>query len=81
MTQKTATKAEAASPAPRVTKLETIETLLHREGGASLDELAAATSWQKHSVRGALAGALKKRGLTITSEKLEGVRRYRVAAA
>jgi len=32
-----------------------------------------ATGWQPHTVRGALAGALKKRlGLTIVSEKLEG---------
>ena len=43
------------------------------ENGATVDEIAAATGWQKHTVRGAMAGALKKRlGLTITSEKVEG---------
>ncbi len=81
MPKSTNAAVESASPTPRVTKLETIETLLRRERGASLDELVAGTGWQRHSVRGALAGALKKRGHTITSEKLEGVRRYRVAAA
>jgi hypothetical protein len=38
-----------------------------------------ATGWQQHSVRGALAGALKKRGHTINSDKVDGVRRYRIA--
>jgi hypothetical protein len=41
--------------------------------------MVEATGWQQHSVRGALAGALKKRGLAITSEKVDGVRRYRAA--
>ncbi|MBE7183841.1 MAG: DUF3489 domain-containing protein [Methylobacterium mesophilicum] len=49
--------------------------------GATVDEIAAATGWQKHTVRGAMAGALKKRlGLSITSEKVEGRGRvYRIA--
>jgi hypothetical protein len=38
-----------------------------------------ATGWQQHSVRGAMAGALKKRGLVITSEKVQDVRRYRAS--
>jgi hypothetical protein len=39
--------------------------------------MVEATGWQQHSVRGAMAGTLKKkRGLAITSEKVEGVRRY-----
>ena len=34
--------------------------------------------WQRHTVRGAMAGALKKKlGLTITSEKIDGRRVYR----
>jgi hypothetical protein len=58
-------------------KLDQIEALLMRPGGASIAELIEATGWQQHSVRGALAGALKKRRLTITSDKSEGLRRYR----
>ena len=40
-----------------------------------------ATGWQPHTVRGAMAGALKKkRGLTVTSEKIGGRGRvYRIA--
>lgn len=58
-------------------KLDLVEGLLRRETGASIAEMVEATGWQQHSVRGAMAGALKKRGLTITSEKVDGTRRYR----
>lgn len=58
-------------------KLDQLEALLLRKEGASIAEMIAATGWQTHSVRGAMAGALKKRGLTITSEKINGVRCYR----
>jgi hypothetical protein len=48
--------------------------------GATIGEMVAATGWQSHTVRGAMAGALKKRlGLTITSEKEERGRVYRIA--
>ncbi|MFL6728016.1 MAG: DUF3489 domain-containing protein [Sphingomicrobium sp.] len=59
-------------------KLDILVTLLRQANGASIDKLAAATSWQKHSVRGALAGTLKKKGHAISSEVVEGVRRYRI---
>jgi hypothetical protein len=65
----------AASKAP--SRLAQLEQLLTRENGTSIAEMVEATGWQQHSVRGAMAGALKKRGLTIASEKVEGVRRYR----
>ena len=48
------------------------------EGGATIAELSAGAGWQTHSVRGAMAGALKKHGHAIVSEKLDGVRRYRI---
>lgn len=71
-----------ASPnAPKSpSKLDQVEALLRRENGASIAEMVEATGWQQHSVRGAMAGALKKRGLTITSEKIDGARRYRAEA-
>ena len=51
--------------------------MLRRAKGATVDEIAEALSWQRHTVRGAIAGALKKKlGLEITSEKDE--RRGRV---
>ena len=46
--------------------------MLRRAKGATVDEIAEALSWQPHTVRGAIAGALKKKlGLEVTSEKDE----------
>ena len=55
--------------------------MLQRPQGATIAEIMASTGWQPHTVRGALAGALKKRlGLTVTSEKVETRGRiYRIA--
>jgi hypothetical protein len=55
--------------------------MLRRPEGATVEQIAEATAWRNHSVRGAMAGALKKKlGLTITSEKSEtGARVYRIA--
>lgn len=67
---------EAAAQArmPREgTKQATLIAMLRAEGGATIEEVMAATGWQAHTVRGAMAGALKKRlGLAVTSEKVEG---------
>ena len=63
------------------TKLDLLVSMLVRPDGASLAELTAATGWQAHSVRGALAGSLKKKGHVIVSEKIDAQRRYRIGAA
>lgn len=78
VTASTPTEVDNSSgKAPRnPTRLDQMQALITREQGASIAELMEATGWQQHSVRGALAGALKKRGLAITSEKVDGVRRY-----
>lgn len=60
-------------------KLDQVQALLLAPGGASIAVLMATTGWQQHSLRGALAGALKKRGLVIASDKTDGVRRYRAS--
>ena len=63
-------------------KLGVLVELLSRAQGATLADMVEATGWQKHSVRGALSGALKKQqGLSIVSEKTEQGRTYRIAAA
>ena len=72
-------------PAPKIrlgTKLHKVIKLLARPEGAAIHEIMKATGWQQHTVRGTLAGALKKRlGLTIESEKPEGKDRiYRITA-
>ncbi len=55
--------------------------LLQRPSGATIDELAEATDWQRHSIRGTMSGVLKKRlGLSIASEKEERGLVYRIAA-
>ena len=57
-------------------KLDQLEALLLAPAGATIAELMEATGWQQHSVRGAIAGALKKRNLVMTYEKVDGLRRY-----
>jgi hypothetical protein len=76
-----------AAPAARSGKTRTgtkqalLVEMLRRPEGATIDEIVATTSWQPHTVRGAFAGALKKRlGLSIVSEKVEGRGRvFRIA--
>ncbi len=65
---------EPKARGPRTgTKQARLIEMLRAEDGATIDEIAAALSWRPHTVRGALAGALKKRlGLTIISEKVDG---------
>ncbi len=65
--------------APPPTKIEVLLGLLSRPEGADIPEMMAATGWLSHSVRGALAGALKKRGFKILSAKADGRRVYRLA--
>ncbi len=64
----------------RVTKQERVLTLLSQSEGASIEEMMQATDWQQHSVRGFLAGTVKKKlGFPLTSSKPnDGVRRYRI---
>ena len=60
-------------------KLAMVISMLRNSGGASIDALSKVTGWQAHSVRGALAGALRKKlGLKVVSEKADGIRIYRI---
>ena len=65
------TEATAAAPSKERkiregTKQALLIEMLRRPEGATLDELVAVTKWQSHTIRGAMAGALKKKlGLTI----------------
>jgi len=74
--QDTPTEAETAPKArtPREgTKQATLIAMLRAPDGATIDEIVAALGWRPHTVRGAMAGALKKKlGLEVTSEKVEG---------
>lgn len=70
-------------PTAAKTKQQICLDLLNRPEGATVEGLQAATGWQQHSVRGFLAGAVKKKlGLTLLSERPDaGPRHYRIASA
>jgi hypothetical protein len=72
----------APEPNPRFragTKQALLYDLLTRKGGASLEELVAATGWLPHTTRAALTG-LRKRGFVVDKAKVEGTTRYRIEA-
>jgi hypothetical protein len=77
-------KATKASPGRRTpdSKQDQIVALLRQPGGATLDVLVKASGWQKHSVRGFLAGTVRKKlKLPLLSEKIEGIRTYRIGTS
>ncbi|MDG4602558.1 MAG: DUF3489 domain-containing protein [Defluviicoccus sp.] len=56
------------------TKQARMIAMLKRPEGATVEQLAEALKWARHTVRGAMAGALKKKlGLTITTERVRCV--------
>ena len=73
------TKKGAAVPREFSKKAIVLE-MLRRKEGATLAEIAKATDWQNHSIRGFISGTItKKMGLTVESTKNEqGERHYRV---
>lgn len=70
------TLADAAPTERKVrtgTKQAMLIDMLRTPERATIAEIVAATGWQPHTVRGAIAGALKKKlGLDVASEKIEG---------
>ncbi len=64
------------------TKQALLVEMLKRPDGATIEEIMDKTSWQAHSVRGAIAGTVKRKlGFTVLSSKAEGgARTYRIPA-
>jgi hypothetical protein len=61
-------------------KQEVVIAMLRLPEGATVDEVAKVTGWQRHTVRGVFSGTLKKKlGLTVASAKEERGRVYRIA--
>lgn len=61
------------------TKQARVITMLQRPDGATIDEIVAATDWQRHTVRGVISGALRKKlGLSVLAEKTERGHVYRI---
>ena len=89
---KQARRAKKASKVPKVaeaaksesgpregSKTAKVVAMLQREGGATLTEIMTKMGWQKHTVRGFMAGTMKKAGFSVESFKPEGGERtYRI---
>ena len=78
------TQVKASAPRGRQrTKTQIALSLLERSKGASIADMQNAMGWQAHSVRGFLAGTIRKMpGLTLVSDKTDtGPRRYHIQAA
>ena len=71
---------------PQVTSRQRPETkqakliaMLQRPEGATIDQLVEATGWQRHTIRGAISGMLRKKmGLNIIAERMSRQTLYRI---
>ena len=76
--RKSAEPKDAAAPREGSKTAQVVE-MLKRPAGATLNEIMERFGWQKHTVRGFMAGAMKKAGYAVESFKPEGGERsYRI---
>ncbi len=77
---KKSAKPKDAAGAPREgSKMAQVIALMQRKGGVTITEVMEKMGWQKHTVRGFMAGAMKKAGYEVESFKPEGGERtYRI---
>jgi hypothetical protein len=69
-------KAETLKPGSKQSR---IIALLSSPKGATVAAIMQATGWQRHSVRGFLAGVVRKRlKLNLISQEVDGARVYRI---
>ena len=67
-----AAKAQETGAPREGSKTAQVVAMLQRKNGATLAEIMEKMGWQKHTVRGFMAGAMKKAGYTVESFKPEG---------
>lgn len=79
MTKTAESTVSTAATIPPPTKHSQVVDLLSRKSGASMLEMSTLANWQPHSTRALLTG-LKKKGHAIESDKIDGVRRYRIVS-
>lgn len=80
LTAKKTAKARDASALREGSKMAQVIVLMQRNGGVTISDVMEKMGWQKHTVRGFVAGALKKAGYTVESFKPEGGERtYRIS--
>jgi hypothetical protein len=76
---KKATKAQESAGPREGSKTAQVVAMLQRKNGATLTEIMEKMGWLKHTVRGFMAGAMKKAGYTVESFKPDGGERtYRI---
>ena len=71
-------RARKAHTARQGSKKAEVLGLMGRTNGATLTEIMEATGWQAHTVRGFVAGTLKKMGVAVESSRRDDERVYRV---
>ena len=77
--QPQAASASSKAAAPAKTKHARIIAMLRKPAGATIAAIMAATDWQQHSVRGFLAGVVRKKlGLNLVSDQTDKGRVYRI---
>ena len=77
------TKQHKPTPEPAAnpgSKKDKVTAMLRRAEGASLGEITETTGWLPHTARAMLTG-LRKSGLAITKDKVEGITRYAAGQA
>ena len=80
-TQAPADQPAFAAPKPTAggTRKQTLIDMMRTPEGATAVELGAAVGWQVHSIRGFIAGTLKKQAdIAVLAERKDGATRYRV---
>jgi hypothetical protein len=78
---KRSTPESSKLPPRSATKHDRVIAMLRASAGATIASLVMATEWQQHSVRGFLAGVVRKKlGLNLVSEKTDKGRVYRIRA-
>ena len=74
-------KLSSNKPSRADSKQAQVLAMLRRKQGTTIAAVMQATGWQPHSVRGFLAGVVRKKlGLTLVSEKTSEARVYRIVA-
>jgi Protein of unknown function (DUF3489) len=83
-TSKSNARSRSAHSSPKTstrsdTKHARILAMLRTPAGATIAAIMTATEWQQHSVRGFLAGVVRKKlGLNLVSEQTDKGRVYRI---